>query len=34
MSEKRKICITTDCVCDLPDEMLKEYNVDVVYFYI
>ena len=34
MSEKRKICITTDCVCDLPDEMLKKDNIDTVYFYI
>lgn len=34
MSGKRKICITTDCVCDLPDEMLKENSIDVVYFYI
>ncbi len=34
MSDKRKICITTDCVCDLPDEMLKEDNIDLVYFYI
>ncbi|MBQ2824582.1 MAG: DegV family EDD domain-containing protein [Oscillospiraceae bacterium] len=34
MSEKEKICITTDCVCDLPDEMLKDNNIDLVYFYI
>lgn len=34
MADKRKICITTDCVCDLPDEMLKENNIDIVYFYI
>ena len=34
MSGKRTICVTTDCVCDLPDEILKKYNVDVVYFYI
>lgn len=31
---KNKICITTDCVCDLPDEMLRKNNVDMVYFYI
>ena len=24
-----KICITTDCVCDLPDAMLKKYDIDV-----
>ena len=28
------IGITTDCVCDLPDEYLKKRGVDVVYFYI
>ena len=34
MSGKNSICITTDCVCDLPNEILKEYNIDVLYFYI
>lgn len=34
MTDKRKICITTDCVCDLPNDMLRENNIDVVYFYI
>lgn len=34
MSVKNSICITTDCVCDLPNEILKEYNIDVLYFYI
>ncbi len=29
-----KICITTDCVCDLPREMLKAHNIDMLYFYI
>lgn len=29
-----KICITTDCVCDLSDSILKRNNVDLVYFYI
>lgn len=33
MAEKR-ICITTDCVCDLTPEMLKRYNIDLMYFYI
>lgn len=28
------IGISTDCVCDLPDEYLKFHNVEVVYFYI
>ncbi len=33
MAEK-KICITTDCACDLPAEILKKYEVDLMYFYI
>lgn len=28
------IGISTDCVCDLPDEYLKIHDVDIVYFYI
>ncbi len=31
---KKKICITSDCVCDLPEKMLEEYGVSVIYFYI
>lgn len=30
----RKICITTDCACDLPADMLKRYGIDLMYFYI
>ena len=30
MAKKKTICITADCVCDLPDDMLKENNVDIV----
>lgn len=30
----KKIGITTDCVCDLPDEFLKLHGVGIVYFYI
>ncbi len=33
MSRKR-ICITTDCTCDLPREYLKENAIDIVHFYI
>ncbi len=32
--QNKKICITTDCVCDLPEELLKRYNIELVYFYI
>lgn len=30
----KKICITADCTCDLPVDMLKKYNIDLVYYYI
>lgn len=29
-----KLGITTDCVCDLPDEYLKANDIEVLYFYI
>lgn len=31
---QNRICITTDCVCDLPDEMIRNNNVDIIYFYV
>ncbi len=31
---KKKIGITTDCVCDLPDEYLQHSDVSIIYFYI
>lgn len=31
---KKKIAITSDCVCDLPEEMLEECEVEVIHFYI
>lgn len=31
---KKKICITSDCVCDLPEEILEQYEIPVIYFYI
>lgn len=30
----KKTGITTDCVCDLPEEYLKANDIDIVYFYI
>ena len=30
----KRLAITTDCVCDLPEEYLTEHDVDLVYFYI
>lgn len=32
--EKKKIAVTTDCVCDLPLETLKEYDIDIIPFHI
>ncbi len=29
-----RICITADCTCDLPLDVLKKYNVDLIYYYI
>jgi len=31
---KKKIAITSDCVCDLPEEILEQYGIPVIYFYI
>lgn len=30
----KKVGITTDCVCDLPEEYLKAKDVDLIHFYI
>ncbi len=30
----KKICIMTDCACDLPENILKMYDINVIYFYI
>lgn len=31
---ERKIGIVADCVCDLPQEMIAEYGIEEIYFYI
>lgn len=31
---KKKLCITTDCICDVPEEILEQYGVRVMYLYI
>jgi DegV family protein with EDD domain len=31
---RRRVCVTTDCVCDLPEELLKKYDIRVMYLYI
>lgn len=30
----KKIWITSDCTCDMPESLLEEYNVEVIHFYI
>lgn len=32
MSVEKRIAITTDCVCDLPDDVLDAYGVEIIYF--
>ncbi len=31
---REKICVMTDCACDLPKSILKIYDINMVYFYI
>ena len=31
---KRKLCITTDCACELPEEIISQYDIKVMYLYI
>jgi len=33
-SKRKKIHITTDCVCDLPKEFLEHYGIGVMYCYV
>jgi len=33
-AKRKKIHITTDCVCDLPKEYLEHYNIGVMYCYV
>ena len=32
--KRKKICITTDCACDVPKELLEKYEIKVMYLYI
>ena len=32
--KRKKICITTDCTCDLPPELLDKYDIKLMYLYI
>ncbi|MCM1466668.1 MAG: DegV family EDD domain-containing protein [Alistipes sp.] len=31
---KKKIAITADCICDLPDELLKKYQIGLMFCYV
>lgn len=31
---KKKVGITTDCICDLPDEWLKQFHIKTMYYYV
>ena len=32
--KKRKICITTDCISDIPEELIEKYGIQMMYLYI
>lgn len=32
--KKKKIYVASDCVCDLPEELLEKYNIALMYLYI
>lgn len=34
MERKRKVRITTDCVCDLPEEWMTRFDIKSMYYYI
>lgn len=33
-SKRRRICITSDCACDLPQEFLEKYGIEIMYLYV
>ncbi len=34
VKKRKKICITTDCVCDIPMELIEKYDIKLMYLYI
>lgn len=34
IGHKKKIYVTSDCVCDLPEELLEKYDIALMYLYI
>lgn len=33
-ARKRKVAVTADCICDLPRELLDQYQIDLMYTYV
>lgn len=34
MKKRKKVYITTDCVCDIPSDLLEKYDIKLMYLYI
>lgn len=32
--KRRKICITSDCVCDIPEALREQYDIQLMYLYV
>ncbi|MBO5303298.1 MAG: DegV family EDD domain-containing protein [Lachnospiraceae bacterium] len=32
--KRKKVCITADCACDLPEELLEKYDIKLMYLYV
>ena len=32
--KRKKVCITTECACDIPRELLEKYDIQLMYLYI
>lgn len=32
--KRKKVYVTTDCICDLPEEVLQNYDIKVMYLYV
>lgn len=33
-NKRKRICISSDCACDLPAELLKKYGIEIMYLYV
>lgn len=33
-SRKKRVCISTDCICDLPDEWIEKFDIKVMHYYV